>query len=160
MHLSAAISGGDNPGEIRGHGAGFVNFGSIILSPGRRDMIRLLLHFRSSNLKKRLIRATFWLSLLLQATSTTETMAFISIQNTLSTFLTFWHLCQVQGVKFPSQVSRRQIYDVNLVLASLRRKIQQRLFYGLKEPPRWRRSAGEGVTSLAEGYTGGWEKKI
>ena len=42
MYLSAAIpggggGGGDNPGEIRGHGAGFVNFGSIILSPGRRD---------------------------------------------------------------------------------------------------------------------------
>ena len=37
MHSSAAIPGGDNPGEIRGHGAGFVNFGSIILSPGRRD---------------------------------------------------------------------------------------------------------------------------
>ena len=35
MHLSAAIPVGDNPGEIRGHGAGFVNFGSIILSPER-----------------------------------------------------------------------------------------------------------------------------
>ena len=50
-------------------------------------------------------------------------MAFITAQNTLSTFLTFWHLFHVQGVKFPSQVSRRKIYDVNLVLASLRRKI-------------------------------------
>ena len=59
-------------------------------------------------------------------------MAFISIQNTLSTFLTLWHLFHVQGVKFPSQVSRRKIYDVNLVLASLRRKIYQRLFYGEK----------------------------
>ena len=36
MHLSAAIPGGDNPGEIRGHGAEFVNFGSIVLSPERR----------------------------------------------------------------------------------------------------------------------------
>ena len=36
MHLSADIPGGDDPGEIRGHGVGFVNFGSIILSPGRR----------------------------------------------------------------------------------------------------------------------------
>ena len=59
-------------------------------------------------------------------------MAFISIQNTLSTFLTFWHLFHVQGVKFRSQVSRRKIYDVNLVLPSLRRKIYQRLFYGEK----------------------------
>ena len=40
-------------------------------------------------------------------------MAFITAQNTLSTFLTFWHLFHVQGVKFPSQVSRRKIYDVN-----------------------------------------------
>ena len=48
------------------------------------------------------------------------------------TFLTFWHLFHVQGVKFPSHVSRRKIYDVNLVLASLRRKIYQRLFYGEK----------------------------
>ena len=60
------------------------------------------------------------------------TMAFITAQNTLSTFLTFWHLFDVQGVKFPSHVSRRKIYDVNLVLASLRRKIYQRLFYGEK----------------------------
>ena len=59
-------------------------------------------------------------------------MAFITAQNTLSTFLTFWHLFHVQGVKFPSHVSRRKIYDVNLVLASLRRKIYQRLFYGEK----------------------------
>ena len=59
-------------------------------------------------------------------------MAFISIQNTLSTFLTFWHLFHVQGLKFPSQVSRRKVYDVNLVLASLRRKIYQRPFYGEK----------------------------
>ena len=59
-------------------------------------------------------------------------MAFITAQNTLSTFLTFWHLFHVQGVKFPSQVSRRKIYDVNLVPASLRRKIYQRLFYGEK----------------------------
>ena len=50
-------------------------------------------------------------------------MAFITAQNTLSTFLTFWHLFHVQGVKFSCQVSRRKIYDVNLVLASLRRKI-------------------------------------
>ena len=53
-------------------------------------------------------------------TSEVNNMAFISIQNTLSTFLTLWHLFHVQGVKFPSQVSRRKIYDVNLVLASLR----------------------------------------
>ena len=59
-------------------------------------------------------------------------MAFITTQNTLSTFLTFWRLFHVQGVKFPTQVSRRKIYDVNLVPASLRRKIYQRLFYGEK----------------------------
>ena len=58
------------------------------------------------------------------------TMAFITAQNTLSTFLTFWHLFHVQGVKFSCQVSRRKIYDVNLVHTSLRRKIYQRLFYG------------------------------
>ena len=59
-------------------------------------------------------------------------MAFITAQNTLSTFLTFWHLFYVQRVKFPFQVSRRKFYDVKLVLSSLRRKIQQRLFYGEK----------------------------
>ena len=59
-------------------------------------------------------------------------MAFITAQNTVSTFLTFWHLFHVQGVKFPSQVSRREIYNVNLVLVSLRRKIYQRLFYSVK----------------------------
>ena len=66
-------------------------------------------------------------------------MAFITAQNALSTFLTFWHRFHVQGVKFSCQVSRRKIYDVNLVLASLRRKIYQRLFYwyltGEFDPP-------------------------
>ena len=92
------------------------------------------------NRQKRLIRAAFWL--LLHASNVyerlktngiaTKIMAFITAQNTLSTFLTFWHLFHVQGVKFSCQVSRRKIYDVNLVLALLRRKIYQRLFYGEK----------------------------
>ena len=54
---------------------------------------------------------------------------YITAQNT---FLTFWHLFHVRGIKFSSQVSGRKIYDVNLVLALLRRKIYQRLFYGEK----------------------------
>ena len=37
-----------------------------------------------------------------------------------------------QIYKFSCQVSRRKIYDVNLVHTSLRRKIYQRLFYGEK----------------------------
>ena len=64
-------------------------------------------------------------------------MAFITAQNTLSTFLTFWHLFDVQGVKFPSQVSRRKIYDVKPIwLTTWRMDLLQRTLLLRRKYPR------------------------
>ena len=61
------------------------------------------------------------------------TMAFITAQNTWAHFWLSDTFFTSRGSNSPvSRVSRRKIYDVNLVHTSLRRKIYQRLFYGEK----------------------------